>query len=43
MTLLKAFFYLLFLALVFAFWPIALIIAIFIGLMKLGMKRDFEP
>ena len=25
------------------FWPIALIIAVFLGLMKVGMKKDFEP
>ncbi len=26
-----------------AFWPLALIVAIFVGLMKVGMKKDFEP
>jgi len=26
-----------------ACWPIALIITIFWGLMKVGMKQDFEP
>ncbi len=43
MGLIKFIFGLLGLMLAVAFWPIALIVAIFIGLMKVGMKKDFEP
>ncbi len=43
MTLIKLFFGLLWLIVLVMFWPVALVIAIFLGLMKVGMKNDFEP
>ncbi len=43
MALVKLFFGLLWLIVLVAFWPVALVIAIFLGLMKVGMKKDFEP
>lgn len=26
-----------------AMWPVALVVIIFLALMKVGMKKDFEP
>ncbi len=43
MALIKLFLGLLWLIMLMAFWPVALVIAIFLGLMKVGMKKDFEP
>ncbi len=43
MALIKLFLGLLWLIVLVTFWPVALAIAIFLGLMKVGMKKDFEP
>lgn len=43
MVLIKLLFGLFWLFLLVMFWPIALTIAVFLGLMKVGMKKDFEP
>ncbi len=43
MGLIKFIFGLFLLLIALAAWPVTLIILIFLGLMKVGMKQDFEP
>ncbi len=43
MALVKLFFGLLWLIVLVTLWPVALAIAIFPGLMQVGVKKDFEP
>ncbi len=43
MKLIKFLFSLFLLMAALAVWPVTLVIIIFLGLMKVGMKQDFEP